>query len=104
MTLKLEDKKLYTLAQAAKRFLPKRGGRTVSPTTLWRWSKKGVKAPDGSRIKLAVWNCGGSTYTTREACTEFIERQTQARQSPSEPDWPRRDDETDRRLRDAGLL
>ena len=100
----LFEDELFTLSDAAKELLPQPKGRPVSPTTLWRWSQKGVKAPDGSRIKLQVWHCGGATYTTRDACTEFIERQTQARQSPSEPDWPRRNDETDRRLRDAGLL
>jgi len=110
METKESDEILYPLSQAAKRFLPKRNGRTASPTTLWRWSKKGLRMPDGTRIKLQVWHCGGSIYTTATACREFIESQTKARQSAKEPNWPRRDDagtrseETARKLRDSGLL
>jgi Protein of unknown function (DUF1580) len=95
---------LVPLSEAARKFLPGRNGKPVSPTTLWRWSQKGVKAPDGSRIKLEVWHCGNSTYTTEKACADFIERQTLARQPLPVPDWPRRSDETNRKLLDAGLL
>ncbi len=94
----------HTLANAAKKFLPRPNGRPVAPSTIWRWANKGVSMPDGGRIKLQVWHCGGSTYTTPNACREFIDRQTNARQAPSQLDWPRRSDETSRKLSDAGLL
>jgi len=104
MESKVSGSSLVSLSAAASDFLPQRNGKPVSASTLWRWTQKGIKGTDGSLIKLEVWHCGGATLTTQEACNRFIEEQTLARRSKDEPEWPRRDDATDQRLRDQGLL
>jgi Protein of unknown function (DUF1580) len=63
-----------TLSQAARRLPRGRGDRPVSPATLWRWYRHGLKARDGSLVKLRVWRVGGQTFTSEEALREFFSR------------------------------
>jgi hypothetical protein len=49
-----------------------RGDRPVSPSTLWRWYRHGVRALDGRVVKLRVWRVGGRTLTSEAALREFF--------------------------------
>lgn len=55
------------LASAARRLPRLRGGRPVSPSTLWRWATKGLRG-----IKLETIKVGGTTCTSMEALRRFF--------------------------------
>jgi transposase len=53
-------------------FLPRRAGRKVHISTVYRWTQRGVRG-----IQLESVRVGGSTYTSREAMQRFAERLSQ---------------------------
>lgn len=53
--------------------IPGRKGDGIHRATLHRWVKDGVKAPDGSRIKLPSFLLGGHRMYRREDVELFIE-------------------------------
>lgn len=59
------DEHVLTPAQAA-RYLPNVGLPAVSPTTIWRWCRKGVKG-----VHLEYARLGRRIVTSREALTRF---------------------------------
>jgi HEAT repeat protein len=61
----LFDEELLTLSQAAKA-LPAVGGSRPHTSTLWRWSRKGVKG-----VRLETRRLGGRIFTSREALERF---------------------------------
>ncbi|MBI3838136.1 MAG: DUF1580 domain-containing protein [Planctomycetia bacterium] len=61
MIIDIENDNLLTLSQAAK-LLP----HAPSPSTIWRWYRRGV----GGR-RLSVVKIGARTYTTWRALSEF---------------------------------
>lgn len=61
-----------SLAQAAKLFPPGRGGGPVSPSCLWRWTKEGVRIPDGRRIHLEALRIVSRFVTSEQAVRRFI--------------------------------
>jgi hypothetical protein len=63
---------LLTFSRAAKLLPPLRGDSPVSPCTLWRWSRYGVRSPAGRLIKLQTWRIGGRACTSREALERFL--------------------------------
>jgi hypothetical protein len=74
---------LLSFSQAARRFPPFREGRGVSPSTIWRWHRTGVRLADGRRVRLDAIRCGGRWLTSVEAVQRFIEAQT-----PDDPEPP----------------
>jgi hypothetical protein len=60
----------HTVSQAARLF-PTVNGKTVDPSTVWRWVNKGVRG-----IKLQCERVGGRIVITDEAIHEF-QRATQ---------------------------
>ena len=77
-------------------------GNRPSPATLWRWHSQGVKAPDGSRVKLQAMKVGGKLYATPENVKAFIVAQNPP---PATSDNQTvRSPEVERRLQCAGLL
>jgi len=60
--------------QAARRLPSIRSGKPVSPATLWRWSRDGVLARDGSRVRLETVRIGGASCTSIEALSRFFAR------------------------------
>lgn len=72
----VNDDELVSLSQAA-RMLPITRGKSVSPSTLWRWSKHGIR---GVRLETLVR--GGTAMTTRTAIQVFFERLTTLRSNP----------------------
>jgi hypothetical protein len=75
---RLLDESLISMAQAAKRFPPYRGGSPTNPSTVWRWVTTGVKLPDGSRLRLEAVRCASRWLTSLEAIGRFVAAQTAA--------------------------
>lgn len=44
----------------------------VNPSTVFRWAKKGVTAPDGTQVRLESIRIGGRLFTSREAYGRFL--------------------------------
>lgn len=61
------DETVLTLSEAPKH-LPRRGGKRVSISTVWRWARKGSQG-----VRLEYAKLGRSIYTSREALTRFSE-------------------------------
>ena len=64
---------LLSFAEAA-RTLPGK----PSPSTIWRWSRRGVVARDGQRVRLRCVRLGGRMFTTRAAILAFGEALAEA--------------------------
>jgi len=71
-TIEPFSKDQMTLSQAARLLPMLRRNRPVSPSMLWRWYRYGVKAQDGTLVKLRVWRVGGQTFTSEAALREFF--------------------------------
>jgi hypothetical protein len=57
------------------KLFPKNGrGKPPAVHTFIRWCRKGLKASDGTIVKLEHVKIGGNLYTTREAVSRFISR------------------------------
>jgi hypothetical protein len=54
--------------------------------TVIRWILKGVRTPDGRRVKLRAWRFGSRWMTNTESVEEFIRATT----APADPDQPPR--------------
>jgi hypothetical protein len=80
----LTSEQLISFAEAAK-LIPGRGGKQIDPATIWRWSKLGVRARSGERIKLESFRCGGRSATSREAVQRFIAALNQPAEGPAVP-------------------
>lgn len=78
-----------------------RTGRRPSPSTIWRWVRKGVNG-----VVLEAVKDGKSWRTTRAAWARFINGQTIATLKRKETQEPAsgRSEETEQRLRAAGLI
>ena len=64
--------KLRSFAEAASRLPALRGGKAVNPSTLWRWTKRGVRARNGVRVRLEAIKVGGTCRTSDEALLRFV--------------------------------
>jgi hypothetical protein len=64
---------LRTFSQAARRLPHLNGDRPVSPSTLFRWSRDGLRAADGQRIKLECRRIGRTFVTSDEAVSRFLD-------------------------------
>ena len=69
-----ESDPMITLSAAARLF-PGEGKKGVSPTSVYRWGRRGLPLADGRVIKLKMWRIGRKWVTTRSALAEFIELQ-----------------------------
>ena len=72
----LTTESMIGLAEAAKLVPPARRGKRCHLSTLLRWITAGVRAPDGSRVRLEAVRLGGRWLTSREALRRFAERLT----------------------------
>ena len=61
----LADETLLTLAEAAAK-LPRRNGRKIHASSVWRWARKGV-----SGVRLEARRLGGCFFTSVEALDRF---------------------------------
>lgn len=81
MAINLQAERLAELAHARESWIPKRNGRAVNSSTVWRWIHKGLESPDGRRIKLDVIYVGNTPMTTAEAVQRFFAALTSAKRS-----------------------
>jgi hypothetical protein len=65
-----------SLSQAAKLFPPFRQNRPVTLSCVFRWVTKGVRGPDGQRIRLEGARLAGRWVTTPQAIVRFLQAQT----------------------------
>ena len=84
-----------TLAEVADH-VPRRNGRKVHYSTVYRWVTKGTK---GRRLESIL--VGGVRYTTVEALGRFLNAATKAAPSPSQEDELRT--AIEEALNDAGV-
>jgi hypothetical protein len=70
--MNLETEKLITFAQAARRLPSLRLDAPVSPSTLFRWSQRGLLTPTGDRVKLETRRFGRTHITSVEALDRFF--------------------------------
>lgn len=68
------NEELLPLAVAVERVT----GDRPTNTTCWRWTARGVQAPNGDRIYLEFAKYGGRRRTSVQAVRRFIEAQTAA--------------------------
>jgi hypothetical protein len=100
--LDLTAEKPLPLAAAAAVLPPGRNGRKCHLSTVLRWITDGVKAPDGSLVRLEALRLGSRWVTSREALQRFAERLTPRQDDAQPPPSP-----TARRkaaARDAAVL
>jgi hypothetical protein len=72
----LTQETMLSLAQAARRFPSSRLGRPVSPATIWRWCREGVKVRGVGIVRLECVRLSGRWITSVEAISRFVARQT----------------------------
>ena len=64
--------KLRSFAEAAQRLPSLRGGKPVNPSTVWRWTTRGIRARDGMLVRLEAIKVGGTCCTSDEALLRFF--------------------------------
>lgn len=65
-----------SLAEAAK-LIPCGKGKRTAPSTLWRWSKAGIRLADGAKVYLETARVAGRYVTSRAALGRFLARQNE---------------------------
>jgi len=105
MCIDIKTEAPITFHAARNHPLFRRNGKPLSPSTLWRWTRKGCRAADGHLVRLETFRAGGGAMTTVEAVERFVRELTRR----SEPPPAVRDDsspstEQDQQLIEAGLL
>jgi hypothetical protein len=71
------------LTQAARRIPSVRQGKRTTLSCILRWVLKGVRGPDGQRIKLEAARLAGKWITSAAAVRRFV-----AAQTPRDSDMP----------------
>jgi len=94
----LHQEDLLTIPQAARRLPTRDHGRHVHPSTVWRWTKRGIRG-----VRLEIVKIGGSTYTSQEALQRFSDRLSRA-DSNQASNSTSAEPEIERQLRDAGII
>jgi hypothetical protein len=67
-----------SLSAAGRLFPGHRGGKSVDPSTVFRWVTKGTRAADGQAVKLEAVRVGTRWLTSRAAVTRFVTALTAA--------------------------
>jgi hypothetical protein len=63
---------LRSFAGAAGRLPSLRGGKPVNPSTIWRWTTRGVRNRQGAVIRLECLKVGGTGCTSDQALMRFF--------------------------------
>ena len=82
MPIDLNNETVGSLSEIA-RMLPPYQGRRLHPSTLWRWSSKGLKG-----VRLETLRLGGRILCSVEAVTRFAANLTELDQHPADDDPP----------------
>lgn len=62
-----------TLSAVGRQFPGHRGGKSVNPSTVFRWVMTGAKATDGQRVQLEAVRVGGRWLTSKAAVSRFVD-------------------------------
>jgi len=54
--------------------LPRKGGKPINYSTIWRWASRGILGPGGESIRLPTVRIGRTRFTSRGALSRFIDR------------------------------
>jgi hypothetical protein len=84
-TITTESCPYLSLSQAARRIPPTKGERPCHVATLTRWITKGVRAANGSVVRLQARRFPGGWKVTAEALEEFLDKLTSAALDESDP-------------------
>lgn len=99
-TVSLHDEELVDLSTARRTLIRrKRSGKTVAPSTVWRWIHSGL---DG--VRLEVCYIGSVPHTSKPALCRFFDAVTAARLSRNLKSESTSANVTDEELRKAGLI
>lgn len=72
MPIDSREEQCHTL-QGIRKFLPDTSrGNKPHQSVVYRWITRGLKARDGSTVKLECLICGGAICTSREAVERFF--------------------------------
>jgi hypothetical protein len=104
MPIDIKYEQLVSLSFARRYIIPKVGGRSISPCTLWRWIHRGLQTPDGGRVRLEVLYRGKAPMTTTRAIAHFFEALTEAKLRHTELNECQRSAETEAALRAKDLM
>jgi hypothetical protein len=77
-----------SLSAAGRLFPGHRGGRSVDPSTVFRWVTKGTRTAGGQLVKLEAVRVGGRWLTSRGAVARFVSALTAAADPDSAPATP----------------
>ena len=72
MAINALTEKLRSFAEAASRLPALRGGKAVNPSTVWRWTTRGVRARNGVLVRLECLKVGGTCCTSDQALLRFF--------------------------------
>jgi hypothetical protein len=72
MPIHVLTEQLRSFAEIASRLPALRGGKAVNPSTVWRWTTRGVRARNGVLIRLESIKVGGTCCTSDEALLRFF--------------------------------
>src|SRR5688572_28045901 len=61
-----------SLSAAGRLFPGHRGGKSVDPSTVFRWVTKGLRTPAGRVVKLAAVRVGGRWLTSNPSVAWFV--------------------------------
>ena len=80
----IDTEDLLSLAAAARTLPPLRQERPVNKATLFRWAVNGLKATDGTVVKLDAIRVGARWVTSRQALARFIQAMSERREADAE--------------------
>jgi hypothetical protein len=82
MPINLQQECLLSLSQAAHSLPSCRGGRPISPATIWRWIVAGTRRLDGRVVRLEATRIGSRWLTSQEALARYSQALTSNGQAP----------------------
>ena len=98
---------LIPFTQLAGKLPGQRPGKRLHPAALHRWRLEGLKAPDGTRVRLAAEKIGGRWCTTWAHVMEFFallnQEQAPAPDLPGRRELKRRQEAAAKRLEELGV-
>jgi hypothetical protein len=70
----IKDQNIITLDEVGDHVPFRRGHKRLHVCTVYRWTKQGSRARDGSKVRLPTIQVGGTKCTSLEALQWFFDR------------------------------
>jgi len=105
MAIDTREEEVFPL-KLARKYLPpsSRTGRAVHPSVVFRWCTRGLKAGDGSIVRLEAIKAGSALCTSRPAIERFFAELTARSGLPVTPPAAVERRERERTSRDLAAL